>query len=149
MRLTIKYWLLISTILLVLGHISSNAQNKKKIISEVTEVLIKQHDSWNHGDLLAYMQAYWNSDSLIFIGKSGPKYGWQTTLENYQKSYPDKSTMGTLKFTFIKFEVFTSKSCSVLGKWELKRENDSPSGYFSLILRKIHGKWLITSDHSS
>jgi len=149
MKISIKSGLLISALLLFLNFVISTAQYNEKLISEVTEVLIKQQDSWNHGDLLAYMQAYWNSDSLIFIGKSGPKYGWQTTLENYQKSYPDKSTMGTLKFTFIKFEVFTSKSCSVLGKWELKRENDSPSGYFSLILRKIHGKWLITSDHSS
>jgi hypothetical protein len=149
MKLSIKSGFLILAILLFLNFVTSTAQYNEKIISEVTEVLIKQQDSWNRGNLLAYMQAYWNSDSLIFIGKSGPKYGWQTTLENYQKSYPDKSSMGTLKFTFIKFEVFTSKSCSVLGKWELKRENDSPSGYFSLILRNIHGKWLITSDHSS
>ena len=127
----------------------STAQYNEKIISEVTEVLIKQQDSWNRGSLLAYMQAYWNSDSLIFIGKSGPKYGWQTTLENYKKSYPDKSTMGTLKFDIVKIELLSKNSAFVIGKWALTREKGDINGFFTLLFKIIDGKWVIVCDHSS
>jgi hypothetical protein len=38
----------------------------------------------------------------------------------------------------------------VIGKWSLKREKAGDlSGYFTLLLKKINGQWLIVSDHSS
>jgi hypothetical protein len=45
-----------------------------------------------------YMQGYLKSDSLVFVSKNGPKYGWDNTLNNYLKSYPDRSAMGNLTF---------------------------------------------------
>jgi hypothetical protein len=44
------------------------------------------------------MQGYIKSDSLVFVGKTGPFYGWQKNLEIYQQVYPDKAAMGTLIF---------------------------------------------------
>jgi hypothetical protein len=36
--------------------------------------------AWNRGDLSKrFMDTYWKSDSLMFIGKSGVTYGWQNT----------------------------------------------------------------------
>jgi hypothetical protein len=37
----------------------------------------------------------------MFIGKSGITYGWQKTLDNYKKGYPDKEAMGKLHFTLL------------------------------------------------
>lgn len=115
---------------------------------QIKTLLNQQALDWNKGDIEAYMQGYWHSDSLVFIGKNGPKYGWQTTLANYQKSYPDKSAMGELSFEFIKIECHEA-TAFVIGKWSLKREKDNPGGYFTLYLKKINGKWLIVADHSS
>ena len=67
----------------------------------IKKILFQQVDDWNNGDIEKYMEGYWNSDSLIFIGKSGIKYGWKSTLENYKKSYPDRQSMGRLNFTLL------------------------------------------------
>jgi hypothetical protein len=57
--------------------------------------------------------------------------------------------MGTLKFTFYDFEFITADACMVTGKYELARIADAPSGMFTLLLRKIDGKWVIVYDHTS
>ena len=47
------------------------------------------------------MVGYWKSDSLVFMGKSGPTYGYKNTLANYKKNYPDTSYMGKLHFDIV------------------------------------------------
>ncbi len=123
----------------------SFAQDKKAI----TNLLEKQRLAWNRGDLDGYMQGYWKSDSLLFVGKTGPKYGWKTTLENYKKSYPDDEAMGTLTFNILQINIIDLKNAFVLGGWKLKREKDEPQGFFTLWLRRIKGEWKIVSDHTS
>ena len=77
---------------------------KPKDKSAILEIMASQEMSWNKGDLEGFMNGYWLSDSLRFIGKSGITYGWQPTLANYQRSYPDKAAMGKLKFTILRVE---------------------------------------------
>ena len=115
---------------------------------EILAVMQMQEKAWNNGNIGEFMQGYWQSDSLMFIGKNGIKYGWQTTLRNYKKSYPDKAAMGKLKFEIIKLEI-NNDAAYMLGKWSLVRENDKPNGYFTLYWKKIEGKWVITIDHTS
>lgn len=131
--------------LLLLSTSFCFAQDKKAILN----VLETQRQAWNRGDLEAYMQGYWHSDSLLFVGKSGPKYGWQTTLNNYKKGYPDKAAMGQLGFDILKVQLLDKSNAFVLGAWRLKREKDEPGGYFTLLLRKIEGVWKVVADHSS
>lgn len=116
---------------------------------EIRELLEKQRLDWNKGDIPAYMQGYLNSDSLLFVGKNGPTYGWQKTLENYQKSYPNKSAMGYLTFDIKEVKMINKKHAYVLGAWNLKREKDEPKGYFTLIVKKFKNGWKVISDHSS
>lgn len=128
-------------------YTASFAQSKDQ--KAIANVLEKQRLAWNNGDLLGYMNGYWHSDSLVFIGKRGPQYGWQKTYDNYLKSYPDKAAMGELHFTLLKIECIDKKNAFVMGKWLLKREKDEPQGYFTLRLRKINGEWKVVYDHSS
>ncbi len=117
---------------------------------EVLDVLIRQNMNWNSGNIPAFMEDYWQSDSLMFIGSKGVVYGWKATLARYNKNYPDRATMGTLKFDIQKTDFFSDTTCWVLGKWHLTRpEKGDVGGFFTLILKKIEGKWLIVSDHTS
>lgn len=115
----------------------------------ILKVLDTQRLSWNKGDLEEFMGTYWKSDSLVFVGQSGPEYGWQSVLDNYRKAYPDKATMGILSFDIKEVKLITPRDAFVLGAWRLKREKDEPNGYFTLMLKKIKGQWKIVSDHSS
>lgn len=109
----------------------------------------RQELAWNKGDLEGFMEHYWHSDSLKFIGKSGLKYGWQTTLDNYRKSYPDKGAMGRLEFNIKSIEQVGNKSAFVIGEWHLYRSKDTLGGYYTLLWKYINGQWVIVADHSS
>ncbi len=123
------------------------AQSKEQ--KAVVAVLESQRLAWNKGNIEEYMQGYWKSDSLVFVGKNGPQYGWNKTLQNYQKSYPNKEAMGELQFNFINIEIIGQDQAFVLGQWKLTREKDEPQGFFTLRLKKIKGEWKVVYDHSS
>ncbi|MGZ3862822.1 MAG: YybH family protein [Bacteroidia bacterium] len=116
---------------------------------EIGKVMKMQEEAWNEGNAEKFMQGYWNSDSLTFVGKNGVTFGWKQTLANYKKNYPDKETMGKLVFTIIKKEKLGDENFLVIGKWHLTRSKDEVGGHFSLIWKKINGKWVIISDHTS
>src|ERR1700757_3894342 len=115
----------------------------------IVKVLDDQRIAWNKGDIEGFMQGYWKSDSLMFIGKTAPVYGWQSTLDRYKKTYPDKAAMGQLTFDIIQVQILDNSNAFVLGGWHLKRDKDAPGGYFTLWFRKINGEWKIVCDHTS
>jgi ketosteroid isomerase-like protein len=115
----------------------------------IRAVMQAQQDSWNKADLNGFMEGYWRSSDLKFVGKTGVTYGWQATLERYQKGYPDAAAMGKLSFDILHLEKISPKAALMVGKWHLQREADAPQGYFSLVWRKLKGQWVIVADHSS
>jgi uncharacterized protein (TIGR02246 family) len=138
--------LLFIAILFVSASISQ-AQSKDE--QQIRNLLQTQVEAWNRGDLEAFMQTYWKSDSLMFIGKNGIKWGWNETLANYKKGYPDTAAMGKLSFNIIQVKRLSVMYCYVVGKWMLTRSIGDISGHYDLLLRKIKGRWVIISDHSS
>lgn len=138
--------LLFTAILFVSASISQ-AQSKDE--QQIRNLLQTQVEAWNRGDLEAFMQTYWKSDSLMFIGKNGIKWGWNETLANYKKGYPDTAAMGKLSFNIIQVKRLSVIYCYVVGKWMLTRSIGDISGHYDLLLRKIKGRWVIISDHSS
>lgn len=108
-----------------------------------------QEDAWNRGDLEVFMDAYWKNDELIFIGKRGLSKGWQTTLENYKKGYPDRASMGTLLFSNDTLIRMDDKVVFVAGQWTLFRATDTLQGAYSLTWEYLQKRWVITTDHSS
>ncbi len=118
-------------------------------ISNIKQLLTRQQADWNNGDIEAYMQGYWKNDSLVFVGKKGLNYGWQTTLDNYKKAYPNPEAMGKLSFTDLKINPLKKDFATVSGAWQLLRKNDQLNGRFTLFLQKRKGNWEIIYDHSS
>ncbi len=117
--------------------------------SLILKVMTEQTAAWNKGDIDRYMETYWHSDSLMFIGKNGPTYGWDKTKANYKKGYPDTATMGKLDFEIISMKRLSVMYYSVVGKWHLKRSVGDVGGAFTLIFKKIKKQWVIIQDHSS
>ena len=121
------------------------------VVSQISSKMKQQEIAWNKGDIEGFMKYYWQSDSLIFVGKNGIQNGWEKTLANYNKSYPDKASMGNLTFSNLSIEKIDSNTYLVLGRWELKRENNFKdlNGIYSLIWQMKGKDWVIISDHSS
>ncbi|MCW3087268.1 MAG: L-asparaginase [Sediminibacterium sp.] len=126
---------------------SANAQDKNE--QTIRGILSRQTADWNRGNLEAFMKGYWESDSLLFIGKNGPKYGYRAALESYRKGYPDTAAMGKLGFNILQVKPLSPDTYFVLGKWMLQRTIGNVEGHFTLLFRRIRGQWVIVADHSS
>lgn len=125
---------------------SSSFEQDKNDIMAVMEL---QAQCWSRGDIDGFMDGYWKSDSLRFLSRRGLTKGWQTTLDNYKKSYPDKSAMGKLVFNYISFEPMNEKQMFVVGEWTLEREKDTLGGYYSLLWQKFDSEWKVIFDHTN
>ena len=116
----------------------------------VRSVLATQQAAWNRGDLDAFLQAYWRSDSLTFYSGGEMHRGWEATRERYVRRYQSEGReMGTLEFELYDVSVAGSEHATVRGAWRLKRSADSPHGLFTLIFRRfpVEG-WKIVHDHT-
>ena len=133
--------------ILVLVSLTAVSQSKEE--KDIRAVLDKQTKSWNNGNIEEFMTTYWHNDSLMFIGKNGIKWGWQSALDNYKKSYPDSIAMGKLFFNILLVKKMSPQYYYVVGKWYLKRSIGDLTGHYDLVLRRINGQWLIIADHSS
>lgn len=118
-------------------------------IAAITETLKKQAAAWNRGDIEAFMSAYEPSEALRFASGGDVTRGWKATLERYRKGYPDSAAMGTLTFSDLEITPMGSDGAVVFGRWRLVREKDSPSGLFTLTLRRGPDGWRILQDHTS
>lgn len=131
-----------------------HAQNSRLHVASMPEkvarVMSVQMDAWNQGDLEGFMQGYWQSDSLLFVGKSGMTRGHSATLERYQRGYPTQADMGILTFSNDKWTRISRRSGLLVGKWHLEKTGlPDAEGMYTLLWRRIRGEWVIVADHSS
>jgi len=137
-------------VLFLFSALVSKAQLTEGLAKEQIKLVMKfQESAWNRGNIPQYMDGYWKSDSLLFVGKSGPTYGWNKTLTNYLKAYPTDEKMGELDFELNRIDILSENTAFVLGKWQLDRKEDTLQGYFSLLWKRFDGEWKIIVDHSS
>lgn len=104
--------IVLTTFLLATFYLTSFGEIKisKKVKFKIESLLAKQVEAWNEGNLEKFMETYWNSEKLSFVGSHGPTFGWQQTLNNYKKGYPDKAAMGNLKFTILDISKIDKKT---------------------------------------
>ncbi len=116
----------------------------------ILTTLKRQTNDWNAGRVDKFMVGYWPSDSLTFVGKAGITYGYEATLANYKKRYPDRASMGTLKFDILLLDFPSPNVAYVIGRFHLTRPKiGDADGHFTLLWRRIKKRWVIVSDHSS
>lgn len=119
------------------------------IAKPINAVLRAQAAAWNRGDIDAFMEHYWKSDRLTFSSGGKTTRGWSNTKANYKRRYPTRKAMGTVSFSKIEVSPLGDSAALVLGRWRLKRETEPVGGNFSLVFRRVAGKWLIVHDHTS
>jgi len=115
----------------------------------IRQILDRQISEWNKGNIEEFAKGYWENDSLMFIGKTGVTYGYTNMIDNYKKGYSDTVQMGKLSFKILHVNRVSTDAYFVVGKWFLKRSVGDIGGHYTLLFRKIKGKWVIVADHSS
>lgn len=136
-------------IVLFLFFLTSTLSSQSKEVKEVLDCMQKQEKAWNSFNIDDFMSYYWNSDSLMFIGSKGITFGWKQTLENYKKNYKTPELMGVLSFTNLSAEKLSDEAVYIIGRWQIQRKELSIGGNYTLLWKKLNGKWVITRDHTS
>jgi beta-aspartyl-peptidase (threonine type) len=116
----------------------------------IRKVLDDQVKAWNRGDLAGFMEGYWQSGDLSFFSGNNKTAGWQAALERYRKKYQgDKKEMGQLTFVDLSIDLLGPDHALVKGRFQLRMKNESPTGLFTLIVKKLPAGWRIIHDHTS
>jgi ketosteroid isomerase-like protein len=119
-------------------------------VKAVRTVLDEQVAAWNAKDLPGFMKGYWESDDLTFFSGNVMTKGWKATLDRYRMRYQGEGKeMGKLSFEDLAVEVLGAEHALVRGRFRLRIGEQSPTGIFTLILRKTPAGWRIIHDHTS
>jgi beta-aspartyl-peptidase (threonine type) len=149
----IQRWLMAvvlgSTAHAVMAQNSSNQPASAPAVAEIRAVMQAQQEAWNRGDIDAFMIAYANSDTTVFLSGDETTRGWQPVRDRYKAKYSDRTKMGKLTFSDLEIQLLGTDAASVIGRWKLDRAQDQPHGRFSLIFRKTPDGWRIVQDHTS
>ena len=127
-------------------HVRQDLSSRDR--QQIIEILTSQDAAWNAGDIDAFMEPYWHSDDLTFSSGGKVTRGWQATLDGYRSRYPTREAMGRLSFTELEITSLSPDAALVLGRWRLERQNPL-AGAFTLVMRRIGGRWVIVHDHTS
>lgn len=119
-------------------------------VGAAVEAMLRiQEQAWNDGNLDGFMEHYWKSDALTFSSGGETTRGWTATLERYRTRYPTRETMGRLALTDFEITPLGDSAALVLGRWQVARDSEPLAGNFSLVTRKIDGRWVVVHDHTS
>jgi len=135
--------------LLILLASCSSEPDASEATSGVNAMLDKQVEAWNNGRLDDYLSAYAKSDSTRFAAGRVVTIGFESIRQRMKASYPDASSMGTLRFIDVDTDVLTEDKAVGFGKWMRYREADRPWGLFTLLVVKTEEGWKILHDHTS
>lgn len=139
------------SLLAVIAHPahSRQASGQSSAEAQIKDLLAAQADAWNRGDVDSFMTSYWKSDETAFVGATGLARGWQAVLERYHRAYPNRAAMGHVTFSNLEVHQECADAAFVIGEYHLQRAEDSPSGVFTLDMRKFPEGWRIVLDHTT
>ncbi|MEX1367687.1 MAG: polysaccharide deacetylase family protein [Nannocystaceae bacterium] len=116
----------------------------------VRQVLDRQRDAWNRGDLAAFMQGYHRSPDIVFTSSAKIRRGWDDSMASYQRRYVDgDASMGVLEFSGVEVTGLGPDAALAMGRFELTQTPQAGRGVFSLVLTRRDDRWGIMHDHSS
>ena len=124
---------------------SSPATDQGQILATVE----RMEAAWNRGDFEGYMAGFANPD-VVFV--SGGKFqdGWQATLDHYVRDYAGSAERrGKLHFYNMKVDILAPDAAMLIGQYRLERGQRVTEGVNTRLLRKRHGRWVITVNHVS
>ena len=105
--------------------------------------------SWNRGDIDGYLAAYWNSDKVRWVSEGTVRHGFEAIATAFKARFDSPDNIGRLEVANLEIQLLGENDALVFGGWILTTPAAGRHGVFTVHLKKIDGKWLIVSDHSS
>lgn len=118
--------------------------------AEALRVFGDQQMSWNDGKIDEFVsKGYWNDPTLTLFSNGEIVKGYDMVLARYLDRY-GSGELGKLTFTGFETVGISDTLIVVRGRWRIDyTSQDDREGLFTLVLRKIDGRWQIIHDHNS
>lgn len=135
---------------IVAWHQYHEATYRPAAEGQVRDLLQAQEAAWNRGDLDGFMAGYRMSDDITFYSDDKIQPGWLALRERYEKKYrAGGQGMGKLTFSDLVVDVLAPNAALARGRWKVELDGKTPSGLFTILLRKFPDGWKVVHDHTS
>jgi uncharacterized protein (TIGR02246 family) len=105
--------------------------------------------AWNRGDIDGYLADYWHSDKVRWASEGTVRYGFEAIATTYKSRFDTLDKMGKLEVAKLEIQNLGETDALVFGSWAQTTGTARHHGIFTVHVKKIDGRWLIVSDHSS
>jgi uncharacterized protein (TIGR02246 family) len=112
-------------------------------------VLAAQVAAWNENDLDGFLAAYWQSPSTRFVAGGELVEGYDAVAQSYRANYGAGGDLGRLALTDLSVTMITDDVATVVGRFNLEDAKGVETGGYTLVMRKVDGRWRIAHDHTS
>lgn len=118
--------------------------------SEIVAMMTHSAQSWNSGNLDAFMNDYEVDPTTTFIGRSGVIRGRAAIRQVYAARFAPGGVRDSLSFENVEVDLLAPNVANVIAYYRLMRGDSTTSrGPTSLLMRHRDGRWRIVHDHSS
>ena len=126
-----------------------SASDRIKSEAAIRKVFEEGCTACNRGDLDGYLATYWDSEKTLWISGGSLARGRGAIVAAYKTRFSKPETMGKLTLPELEIDGLTAADAFAFGRWILIVDGKQGNGFFTVLLRKIEGAWLMVSDHSS
>jgi len=117
--------------------------------SAIRALLTAQGQAWNRGDLDGYLSGFWHDPSTRQIFNDVEIVGFEAIEARLRARYAGAPDMGTISFSDLEVVALGPDGAVATAAWSFAHGDTKLLGRFTLVLRKVDGRWLIVHDHSS
>lgn len=148
-RCRLAIWCVLLLAPVLAGGAPVTADDAKK---DIEAGLNAQIVAWNRGDLEGFMNGYWRSPELVYIGNNSVIRGWQQMFDRERQVYksPGGKEMGQLALPSMEISILGTDTALVWGTYTVTTHAGATrGGLYTLIVRKLPEGWRVVHDRTS
>ena len=153
-------YVVVSMLLAVVGCASAAARyqptdaERAERRAEIVAMLAHSAESWNRGDLDAFIDDYVPSAATTYNGSRGVLRGPAAIRQAYAPRFVPGAVRDSLSFELVDVDPVGPDALNVIATYILARrvggrDSVTAKGPTSLLMRHVGGRWRIAHDHSS
>ncbi len=133
-----------------LSSVAVTRANMNAARSEIVAMMTHSAQSWNTGNLDAFMNDYEPDTTTTYIGRRGIVRGRAAIRDVYAPRFAPGGVRDSLSFENVEVDLLAPSLANVIAYYRLTRGDSTTSrGPTSLVMRRRDGRWRIVHDHSS
>lgn len=133
-----------------LTSVAVTRHNMNAAHAQIVAMMTRSAQSWNAGNLDAFMNDYEADTTTTFVTRNGVIRGRTAIRAVYAPRFAPGGMRDSLSFENIQVDLLAPDIANVIAYYRLMRGDSTTSrGPTSLVMRSRDGRWRIVHDHSS